>query len=54
MMGCSTDWRSSVMFLIFSIWAVLSIFINYKIQIETKGKNKAQIEEEYQRMAAAL
>jgi hypothetical protein len=53
-MGCSTDWRSSVMFLIFSIWAVLSIFINYKFQIETKGKNKAQIEEEYQRMAAAL
>ncbi len=50
-MGCSTDWRSSIMFLIFSIWAFLSIFINFKLQIETKGKNKAQIEDEYRKMA---
>ncbi len=53
-MGCSTDWRGSIMFLIFSIWSFLSIFINFKFQIETKGKNKAQIEEEYRRMAAAF
>ncbi len=43
LMGSSAAWKNSVIFLIFSIWAFLSILVNYKLVLETKGKSKSQI-----------
>lgn len=43
LMGSSAGWKSSVIFLVFSIWAFLSILVNYKLVIETKGKSRSQI-----------
>jgi hypothetical protein len=51
---CSADWNYSVVFLVFAIWSFLSILLNWKYVIETKGKSKAQIQEEYQRMAYSM
>jgi len=43
LMGSSAAWKSSAIFLVFSIWAFLSIIVHYKLVIETKDKSKPQI-----------
>lgn len=45
LMGSSAAWKSSVIFLTFAIWAFISIGIQFKVVIETKGKSKVQIED---------